>query len=306
MTIRPPAVHSRLPIRRLAGPLAAKVEARQAAGLDTGYPRRRLVGRVVLPLGVLGVADLPVFITSTLTAHSAGGGVLAAVSGGVLVVAAGVATAAGRFVLRDPLRLTGSERRALNDARQWQSAQPWLGPTAAGLPGGLTASAERALLDAAVDAVTRIVASPSWRSSYLAEHRQRLDPAAELDQIDEQAYRLAELGASSAGRPGGDSAALDSAALDSAAAGAARAAVIQRVQALRGYADRLATLDDQLDQAGALHRSSARIDALLAGSATDEFAVDQVRSMIAELDYLSRAIADADGSAPGGGHSPDR
>lgn len=167
-----------------------------------------------------------------------------------------------------PLREAGLHAPPADGKRTayvWRSRQAWLGP--------LVQSAERALLFAAVDVVERIVTSPAWTSPYLDDHRIRLDPASELDEIDDQALRLAqlrhELGEHEPLTPGWP-------------------ALVDRVAALRLYANRLLALESELARQAAADRA-ALLDlnaaTLAAGAARDELATDHVRALAEDLRY---------------------
>src|SRR5581483_11732184 len=116
-------------------------------------------------------------------------------------------------------------------------------------------SAERGLVLTAARAAERIARSATWRSGRLDDQRLHLDLGAELDQIDQQAHRIAtarhgtgsgpapgalHLGhvltrpdSPQSGRIGGTTPAID----------AAWEAALNRVAALTGYANRLEAHD---------------------------------------------------------------
>jgi hypothetical protein len=145
----------------------------------------------------------------------------------------------------------------------WRSRQAWLGP--------LVQSPERALLFAAVDVVGRIVVSAAWASPYLDDHRIRLDPALELDEIDDQALRLARL-RHELGQP------------EPLPHG--WPALVDRVAALELYAGRLLALESELARQAAADRAALlemNAATLAAGAARDELATDHVRALADDL-----------------------
>ena len=145
----------------------------------------------------------------------------------------------------------------------WRSRQAWLGP--------FTQSPERALLFVAVAAAERIVTSVAWASPYLDDHRIRLDPTLELDEIDDQAIRLARLRHEIGAReplPHG------------------WPALVDRVAALELYANRLLALEAELEREAAADRAALvelNATALAAGTARDELATDHVRALADDL-----------------------
>jgi hypothetical protein len=175
----------------------------------------------------------------------------------------GVVPRIGALLRRDPRRLTAADRRAIAAARRWESHQPWTGP--------LASCAERGLVLAAARAAERIAGSPAWRSGRIDDARVRLDLGAELDQIDDQAFRIAQarqaagevaVGAVPSGGP--------------PAVAAAWETTLTRVAALTAYANRISGLEQRrrADQA-ALGDPVGESD-LLAGAARDEFAVNDL------------------------------
>lgn len=189
-----------------------------------------------------------------------------------------ITSAAARFLARDPLRLTSSDRREIAKASRWQSRQPWTGP--------LAFCTERALVVAATYAAERIARSPAWRSGRLDEHRVRLDLAGELDQIDAQAFRIAS--ARYQGSVGG----LPVAAPASPVVDQAWETTVTRVAALSCYADSLDGLARRQAEALARMGDPVRDSELMAGSVLDEIASD-------DLAVLSYFFAAALFSGPG-------
>jgi hypothetical protein len=214
-SLRPPAIAAGVPLRVLPPALEARLAARAAAGLSalgTEHPRGSVWQRVVLPSGLFAVVDALGAGVAALDGHP----VLALVAGVLFVPFAGLAVGGWRFGARDPLRLSTDDRRTVNNASHWESPQVWAGP--------LSDGRERALVVVATRAAMRIAHNPSWRGGHLDDHRLRLDLAGELDQVDAQAFRIATARAA-----GSRSRSLDS----------AWDAVLTRVAALAGYADRL-------------------------------------------------------------------
>jgi hypothetical protein len=258
-----PTLQAASPLRALPPATEAKLSNRLEAGLSphgTDHPRRSVVQRVAIPSAVLALLD-----AVGIGVAAAGGHVVLAILAGVLFVPFAVmAVAAARFAAQDPLRLSGRDRRAIAQAGSWQSQQPWTGP--------LAYSSERALVVAALAAAERITRSPAWRSTRLDEHRVRLDLAAELDQIDAQAYRIA--GIRSQGSVGGLPVTVASPVADQAWDTA-----VTRVAALTCYADSLDGLAKRQAEAMARDSYPLRDSALMAGSAQDEFAVTDLAAL---------------------------
>jgi hypothetical protein len=142
----------------------------------------------------------------------------------------------------------------------WRSRQAWLGPWAQ--------SQERRLVFVAVDAVARIARSTAWASDDLDDHRIRLDLVTELDEIDEQAFQLAVLRRKLGDQPDEQHAAALRRSWD---------ALVDRVSALSAYADRLAALQSERNAVAA----DSAVARLLAGTARDELASEQVRDLTA-------------------------
>jgi hypothetical protein len=171
-----------------------------------------------------------------------------------------VAVLGARFAAGDPLRLTAADRRAITQACRWQSTQEWTGP--------LAHCEERGLVIAAARAAERIADSPAWRSGRIDEQRVRLDLHAELDQIDEQAHRVA-----AARREHGGTAPVIEAAWETA---------LNRVSALTAYAHQLAEYKGPAELTA--QGDPVRDSDLLAGSVRDELALDQLAALTNYLD----------------------
>jgi hypothetical protein len=267
LSLRPATLAAEQPLRRPPAELAGKLDARSDAGLDTddGYPRRVAAMRAAVPaatvagLGVLVLAGVAVTVALT-SAHLA---ILAVVALVVLVAGGAAVGSLALYASRDRLRLGQDDRRALQEARTWQSRQSWIGPAAE--------SRERRLVFVAVDIVAGIVGSEAWASRYLDEHRIRLDLASELDEIDEQAHRLARVRAES---PGAE------------AVSQGWDAVVDRVAALSLYAERLRDLTSELERRAVEERAALADEqaaTLVAGSVRDELAADHVRALTEDL-----------------------
>ena len=217
-SLRPPALLAARPMRPLPAPLAAKLAARSAAGLDpagTDRPRGRR-----------------------------------------------------RRFARDPLRLSRAERRTTQNSRSWASRQPWID--------GRSASRERALVTVAADTVARICATAAWESPHLDGHRHRLDLAAELDQIDAQAFSLA-----AAPQP-------------DARVEQMWLAIVDRVAALDIYADHLAALDRRLTALDHALRGDTQAAELSVGALRDAHAGDAIGALVEELAGLAAAVTEVD------------
>lgn len=264
MSIRPPTAHAVAPLRALPAAVEAKLASRAQAGLaplGTDHPRGRVWQRVVLPSATLAAADA----LGTGVAAVDGHPVLAIGAAVLFVPFAAVAALGARFATRDPLRLTTAEHRVVNQACQWHSKQLWTGP--------LSSSSERGLVIAAARAAERIARNATWRSGRLDEQRLRLDLGTELDQIDDQAHRIASARHAGGGVAPGTTPVID----------AAWESALNRVAALTGYANRLDGYDERRREALAREGDPVRDSDLLAGSARDELAIDQLAALTVYL-----------------------
>ena len=167
----------------------------------------------------------------------------------------------------DPLRLDRRQQRQLTEASTWQSRQTW--------PAPLLGSPERALVTLAVEVVGEIAASPVWRSGYLDGHRLELDLAAELDDIDAQALQVAQLSATGA------------AAAD---AGAGLDSCLDRVLALRAYAQGLAALGARIAAADAEIHAAPAIGELRGRDEGGSGSLEQLARLTGELGVLGSAV----------------
>lgn len=259
MAQNPPRAVAVAPLRPLSPELEAKLAARAgapAAGHDN------LGARVVLPSALLALLDAIGVVVGIVAGHY----VLAVVAAVLFVPLAALAIAGARLAARDPLRLSVADRRAIATASRWQSKQAWTG--------SLAYCQERGVVIAAARVAERIAHSPAWRSGRIDEQRIHLDLAAELDQIDEQAHRVAAARHATAGAGLGDPAAVD----------AAWEAVLNRVAALTEYANQLSGYDTRPAGELTAQGDPVRDSSLLAGSARDEMALDQ---LIALTYYLN-------------------
>lgn len=270
LSLRPAALTTDRPLSRPPADIAGKLDARVDGGLSpdgSEYPRRAAALRMAVPaagvaaVGVLVLAGTAVAVAVTAAqVHLA---ILALIALVALVVGGAATAAVALYASRDRLRLTQQDRRALSGSRSWQSGQAWLGP--------LAETRERRLVFVAVDVVADIAGSDAWASGYLDEHRIRLDLATELDEIDEQAHRLAEVGAESPGAQ---------------AVGQGWDAVVDRVAALFLYAERLRAMAADLARHAEQERAGLADDraaTLVAGSVRDEMAADHVRALAEDL-----------------------
>ncbi len=163
--------------------------------------------------------------------------------------------------------MTTPNRRELNQARSWQSRQPWMGPR--------SSSAEFRLVGVAHRAVQQLADSPAWASSFLSEHRLRLNLIQELDAIDYQASQLV---------------ALRTANGDPEAVNSAWASLVDRVARLRHYRDQVIGLNAhvaELDAAARISQLEPQMRQVAVGSAMDQFAAEHVRTLSADLDRLT-------------------
>jgi hypothetical protein len=257
LSMRPAELHADLPL----GPPAEAAlphEPGTSGGLDVGADARRLA-RIMVPGALLALVGMLV-LAGVVTAVALTAGVLLA----IMVAIVGLLGLAGTgTVLAWRLSRRSLARNEIGET--WQSRQSWLGP--------LAQSQERRLVFVAVDTVARIARSDAWASGYLDDHRIQLDLVTELDEIDDQAYQLAEL----RHRLGEQ--------LDEHHAAALRQswdALVDRVSALSAYADRLPALASE--RAAPADDAVAR---LLAGTARDELASEQVRDLTAGTDVTN-------------------
>jgi len=245
-----PHLEADVPLRSLPPAVEAKLAARVQAPAAALDPRRRVVG----PSAALAGLDLVAVIVAAVTGHV----VLAIVAAVLFVPLAGLAVMGARFAAN---RLSFAERQQVAAASSWRSRQAWTGR-----------GEERGLVIAAVDAAGRIARSPAWRSGRLDEQRVRLDLAAELDQIDEQAHRIADARANGAD------------------VGAAWDAALDRVAALTAYANELDGYA-QRRRAELARQDPVATEQLLAGTAGDQLALEQLAALTAFLDGEYRGDA---------------
>jgi hypothetical protein len=283
--LRPPSLYAKQSLGEPPTGLAVKLAARSRAGLPVDgwyYPRAALWLRVVLPVAVVAVLDLLGMAAITAAALVAGWQgllmTLLTLCSGLLVLLVLTAAPVAAYARRDPLRLTSGQQRLLSRSRHWASSQPWLRIRSDG--------PERRLVSVACDEAGRIASSRAWASRHLDEHRLRLDLAGELDQIDRQAFQLAELRVHRA-EPAGDSP--PAAAGPDSATAPAWNALVDRVAALRVYADTVAALEPKIAELEA-EENTARIEGSLmqiaAGSVQDEFAAADLRALTDDLRRL--------------------
>jgi hypothetical protein len=240
---RHPHLEAAAPLRSLPPQLEAKLAAGPASPADLG---RRVVG----PSAGLAVLDAVAVAVAIGTGH-----VVLAIVAAVLFVPLAVLAVLGT---RYGNSLTVADRTRVMAASRWRSRQKWDGPVGLGR--------ERGLVIAAVAAAARIAASPGWRSGRLDEQRVRLDLATELDQIDDQAHRIAVARVAGAGDP--------------AAEETAWAAVLDRVAALTAYADELdGSAQRQRAAAAAAGGDPVHDGELLAGATLDGFALEHLLAL---------------------------
>ena len=252
----PPAVVSTQPLREPDRDVLARRAARRAAGLDDdglGYPRSHLWVLAVLPATVLTLLFLILMLVTDSTLLG-----LAAIG------AAAVAGGTTGYLVRDPLRVSSAERRALVADRNWQSSQSWVGAPAT--------TPERTMVSIAQDAVQSLVRAPAWSSPAFEEHRIRLDLKAELDEVDRQAYDLAVV------RPQ-----LTPQSRDAHAA--ASAALRRRVESLRAYADAVVAIGGTPKPSDA-SAHERQLESALVATVRDEFAIERLAGLHAELPSL--------------------
>jgi hypothetical protein len=257
------------PLRPVPPAVEARLANRAAAGLEpagTGYPRAGVWQRVVAPSGALAAADAVGVIAAAATGHA----LLAVLAAVLFVPLAAIAAFGARFAAGDPLRLTAADRKAIASASRWESRQDWTGPFEFGT--------ERGLVIAAARTAERVAGSPAWRSGRLDDQRVRLDLAFELDQIDDQAHRIAvaRQGPTSPGA--------------APVADAAWEAALDRVAALTAYANELDGSAQRRRDELARQSDPVTDSDLMAGSVRDQFAFDQLVVLTA---YLSASRGDS-------------
>lgn len=193
----------------------------------------------------------------------------------VLLPAAGLAVRCARQIRRRPLWLNPLERRDIERARVWQSDRWCLGHW----------PDEFKLVEAGAVLVRRIGRTAVWRSAYLDGHRLRLDLWQELDTLDRHAWQL-YCATRDLGRIPYDPTAQALWRRQDALLGRARGAMLNRLLALKRYADRLADLDRQLADLAALRRidqTDQQIGDLLTQVAADELAAVKLDDLSDEL-----------------------
>jgi len=265
-SLRPASLVSADPLRPLPGAVLAKLEIRGRAGYDPSgpdHPRRDRWQQLVFPgLGLAAVAAV-VLIVAVIAGHS----LLAEIAGAALLAGSLAAAAAWRWIGADPLRIRAAERHALTAAGWWQSRQGWTGALAAG--------PERALLGVALDGAAQIASSQAWRSGYLDGHRLVFDLATELDAVDAQAFEVAR-----ARTAGGAEHDVD-AAFDSC---------LDRVLALRRYANGLAELTDRIAATDTEFHAAPAIGELRGDVEQGRYAVQGIQRLTEELAVISASV----------------
>jgi hypothetical protein len=189
----PPMLDTEHPLYPLPTALAAQLQARAAAGLSapgSDYPRRQLIPTVAAPALALAGLDAIVGSIAAITWavsdwHTYLSATVAVLCALGFIVLTGAGLAAAYYAGHDPLRLSKAQRRELDRARQWHSPRSWTGSRAASEP--------RRLVEVAIDAAEQAAATAIWATPYLDQQAIRIDLAAEIDAIDEQAYALVTL-----------------------------------------------------------------------------------------------------------------
>jgi hypothetical protein len=227
--------------------------------LDIGADARRLA-RILVPGALLALVGMLV-LAGVVTAVALAAGVLLA----IMVAIVGLLGLGGTgMVVAWRLSRRSLSRKEISAS--WQSRQSWLGP--------LAQSQERRLVFVAVDTVARIAHSDAWASDYTDDHRIRLDLITELDEIDEQAYQLAELRQRLGEQPDEHHA---------AAVDQSWNALVDRVTALSAYADRLAALASER----AVRADDDAAARLIAGTVRDELATEQLRDLTTDAEITN-------------------
>jgi hypothetical protein len=257
-----PRVDAPAPLRALPPEVEAKLADRvDSQAAPAGGPGAHVVRGVVGPSALLAVLDAIGVVVGIAYGHF----VLAALAAVLFVPLAAVALLGARIAARGHDRLTLADRRAISAASRWESRQSWTGP--------LATCRERGLVIAAARAAERIARSPGWRSGRIDEQRVRLDLGAELDQIDDQAHRIAAARHEHGAVPPGGAPVLD----------AAWETTLNRVAALTAYAGRLDGLEQRRAAALTAEGDPVRDEDLLAGAARDEFAMQELTALMIYL-----------------------
>jgi hypothetical protein len=260
---RAPHLEADVPLGNLPPELEAKLA--HSGEAQTPAPAVAAARRAVVPAATLATLDALGVVVAAATGHV----VLAVLTGVLFLVLAAIVVAAWRYG-RDPNALTGADRRAIAASSRWTSKQDWSGAFAGG--------DERGLVIAATHAAARVARSPAWRSGQLDEQRVRLDLRVELDQIDEQAHRIAEARA----RTGPVS--------SDTAVNTAWESAVDRVAALMAYAGELDGSARRRREDAARLADPVRDGELLAGSTLDRFSFDH---LVALTTWLGAQADDA-------------
>jgi len=258
LSMRPAELHADLP---LGPPTEAALphEPGTSGGLDVGADVRRFA-RILIPGALLALVGMLV-LAGVVTAVALTAGIPLA----IMVAIVGLLGLAGTGTVV-AWRLSRRSLSRSEISASWRSRQAWLGPWAQ--------TQERRLVFVAVDTVARIARSNAWASDDLENHRVRLDLLTELDEIDDQAFHLAVLRRKLGDLPDEQHADALQRSWD---------ALVDRVSALSEYADRLAALQSEHDAVAA----DSAVARLLAGTARDELASEQVRDLTAGTDVTN-------------------
>lgn len=259
LSMNPAELHTDLP---LGPPTEAALphQPGNGGGLDGIAVDARRFAQVIVAPALLALVGM-LMLAGVVTVVALTAGVLLAVM--VAVVGLLGLGGAGMVVA---WRLSRRSLSRNEISASWRSRQAWLGPVAQ--------SRERRLVFVAVDTVARIARSSAWASDDLDDHRIRLDLVTELDEIDDQAFQLAVLRRKLGGQPDEQHAAALRRSWD---------ALVDRVSALSAYADRLAALRSEQNAVAA----DSAVARLLAGTARDELASEQVRDLTATTDVTN-------------------
>jgi hypothetical protein len=248
-----PHLEAAAPLRSLPPAVEAKL-ANRAGGGGGGSGTPDVRRRVVVPCASLAVLDAIGVVAAAVAGH-----VALAIVAAVLFVGLTALAVLGLHYGGDANHLSARDRLVIAAAARWRSKQRWTA-----VPAG---SRERGLVIAATRAAARIAGSPAWRSGRLDEQRVRLDLAGELDQIDEQAHRIATARAATG------------AVTEDPAVDRAWDAAVDRVAALTAYANELDGYARRRRDEQARLADPVRDTDLLTGSAQDELAFQQLYAL---------------------------
>ena len=266
--------------------------AERVSKADAGQSFSVLLAALLMPIGLL------------LVAHGAEFGQQTAVIGGVLaLVGALVAIPAGRWIFRDPWKVTEAEFRQISAATR--DLKLPLSPTIVDLLDTDRSSRwqdikqqwkarsprrEAKLVYVATSILNDIRNSPAWQDEVFDEHRVRLDLTAAEREIYEYAARLWEIDSTLVAPTGNDPAVTTQWTHHRSALDEAWKILIDRVAALHTYREGLRPIESTLRDLAAVRSmttTSTELSDILTSSARADIATDHTRNLDAELPELA-------------------